>query len=435
MQRILAAALLAADPALAIRKHLARSGDSLITPNRSYDLLAFHSIYVIGAGKAGARMAHAVSDLLGDCLTSGVVIVKEGYEGTAPLAGIEIIPAGHPYPDERGLHATRRICSLVENATENDLVLCLLSGGGSALLTHPAPGISLDDLVHLTGALLSSGASIHEINTLRKHLDLVKGGNLARRVAPARLLTLILSDVVGNPVESIASGPTAPDPSTYTDALAVLRKYSLEDEVPANIREYLQRGLQGEIPETPKPGNLVFERVENLIVGSNNQAAQAALVQAQREGYNTLLLTTNLQGEARQAGQFLASIARQIATSGQPLSRPACIIAGGETTVTVKGDGSGGRNQEMALGAVEALAGIPAATLVCLATDGGDGPTDAAGAVATGETLSRAHKRGMDPEEYLRRNDAYHFFTPLGDLLLTGPTMTNVNDLAFLFLH
>ncbi len=435
MQRILAAALQAVDPALAIRKHLARSGDSLITPNRSYDLLAFHSIYVIGAGKAGARMAHAVSDLLGDCLTCGVVIVKEGYEGTAPLAGIEIMPAGHPYPDERGLHATRRICSLVENATENDLALCLLSGGGSALLTHPAPGISLDDLVHLTGALLSSGASIHEINTLRKHLDLVKGGNLARRVAPARLLTLILSDVVGNPVESIASGPTAPDPSTYTDALAVLRKYSLEDEVPANIREYLQRGLQGEIPETPKPGNLVFERVENLIVGSNIQAAQAALVQAQREGYNTLLLTTYLQGEARQAGQFLASIARQIATSGQPLSRPACIIAGGETTVTVKGDGSGGRNQEMALGAVEALAGIPAATLVCLATDGGDGPTDAAGAVATGETLSRAHKRGMDPEEYLRRNDAYHFFTPLGDLLLTGPTMTNVNDLAFLFLH
>jgi hydroxypyruvate reductase len=249
------------------------------------------------------------------------------------------------------------------------------------------------------------------------------------------LLTLILSDVVGNPVESIASGPTAPDPSTYADALAVLRKYSLEDKVPANIREYLQRGLQGEIPETPKPGNLVFERVENLIVGSNIQAAQAALVQAQREGYNTLLLTTYLQGEARQAGQFLASIARQIATSGQPLSRPACIIAGGETTVTIKGEGVGGRNQEMALGAVEALAGIPASTLVCLATDGGDGPTDAAGAVVSGETLARARQLGLDPEAFLRRNDAYHFFTPLGILLHTGPTLTNVNDLALLFLH
>ena len=383
-------------------------------------------------------MAQAVCDLLGDYLTAGIVIVKDGYEKIAKsesLAGIEILPAGHPYPDERGLQAARRICTLLENTTGNDLVICLVSGGGSALLTHPASGVSLDDLRKLTDLLLTSGANIKEINILRKHLDQIKGGNLARRVSPARLVTLILSDVVGNPMDSIASGPTVPDPSTYAEALAVLRKYSLEDETPIKIREHLQRGLSGEIPETPKPGDPLFIKVHNLVVGSNFQAAQAALAQAAVEGYNTLLLTTYLQGEARQAGQFLAAIARQIAASGQPIPRPACVVAGGETTVTVKGDGSGGRNQEVALGAVETLAGIPAVTLVCFATDGGDGPTDAAGAVVSGETLARARQLGLDPEAFLRRNDAYQFFAPLGDLLRTGPTLTNVNDLALLFLH
>lgn len=436
--RILVAALQAVDPALAIKKHLSRSGDSLIVADQVYDLATFDSIYVIGAGKAGTPMAHAMSSLLGDRLTAGMVVVKDGYEQLADnqaLASIEILPSGHPFPDERGLHATRRICELLEHTHQNDLVICLISGGGSALLTNPAPGISLEDLRSLTHILLSSGANINEINILRKHLDQVKGGKLARQVHPARLLTLILSDVVGNPLESIASGPTVADPSTYEDALAVLRKYSLEEKIPSNIYDTLQRGTRGEIPETPKPGDPLFDRVNNLVIGSNIHAAQAALAQAESEGYNTLLLTTYLQGEARQAGQFLAAIAQQIAASGQPIPRPACVVAGGETTVTVRGDGIGGRNQEVALGAVETLAGIPAATLVCLATDGGDGPNDAAGAVVSGETLSRARQLGLNPDEFLKRNDAYHFFAPLGDLLRTGPTQTNVNDLAFMFLH
>jgi hydroxypyruvate reductase len=438
IQRILAAALHAVDPGLAVSKHLSRSGNSLRVTGQTYDLASFDSIYVIGAGKAGAPMAIALTNILGDSLTSGIVIVKEGYEqtgATEPLQRVKILPAGHPYPDERGLRATRRICQLLENTKQNDLVICLVSGGGSALLTNPLPGVSLEDLRNLTGLLLSCGATIHEINVLRKHLDQVKGGNLARLVSPAHLLTLILSDVVGNPLDIIASGPTVPDPSTYADATAVLRKYRLEDKVPGSIRQTLDRGENGRLPETPKPGDPLFDRVHNLIIGSNIIAAQAGLAQAAAEGYNTCLLTTYLQGEARQAGQFLAGIARQIADNGQPIPRPACLVAGGETTVTVTGDGLGGRNQEMALGAVETLAGIPEVTLVCLATDGGDGPTDAAGAVVTGETLWQAQHLSLDPVEYLRHNDAYHFFSPLGDLLLTGPTRTNVNDLAFLFLH
>ncbi len=438
VQRILAAALQAVDPALAVSKHLSGSGNHLLVAEQTYDLASFDSIYVIGAGKAGAPMALAVSDLLGDRLTAGMVVVKEGYEhiGAAePLQQVEILPAGHPYPDERGLQATRQICRLLKNTTRNDLVICLVSGGGSALLTSPIPGVSLDDLRALTEVLLSSGADIQEINILRKHLDQVKGGNLARLVSPARLLTLILSDVVGNSMDSIASGPTVPDPSTYADATAVLRKYRLEDKIPSPIRRALHLGESGRLPETPKPGDPLFDQVYNLIIASNIHAAQAGLAQATAEGYNTLLLTTYLQGEARQAGLFLAGIARQIADSGQPIPRPACLVAGGETTVTVNGEGLGGRNQELALGAVGRLAGIPGATLVCLATDGGDGPTDAAGAVVTGETLWRARQLGLDPAEFLRRNDAYHFFEPLGDLLHTGPTLTNVNDLAFLFLH
>lgn len=436
VQRILAAALQAVEPAQAVRKHLSRAGDKLTADDQTYDLASFDSIYLVGAGKAGAPMAQAAIDLLGDRLKDGVVVVKDGYLPDKPLpAGIEILPAGHPYPDERGQQAARRIRSLLEATTTNDLVICPLSGGGSALLTSPTTGISLQELRELTDLLLISGANIQEINTLRKHLDQVKGGNLARLAAPSCCLTLILSDVVGNPLETIASGPTVPDSSTYADALAVLSKYSLEDRIPVNVLEILQRGTRGEIPETPKPGDPLFDRVQNLIIGSNIQAALAGVAQAETEGYNSLLLTTYLQGEAQPAGQFLAAIARQIAASGYPLARPACVVVGGETTVTVKGDGAGGRNQEMALGAVGPLAGIPAVTLVCLASDGGDGPTDAAGAVVSGETLSRARNLGMDPEEYLRRNDAYHFFAPLGDLLRTGPTLTNVNDLAFLFLH
>jgi hydroxypyruvate reductase len=363
-----------------------------------------------------------------------VIIVKEGHvTGLGQHSPVRILEASHPLPDERGVQGAQQLIDLLKGVGPDDLVIGLISGGGSALLTSPAPGLSLGDLQALTSALLACGANINEINTLRKHLDLVKGGGLAQWVAPARLATLILSDVVGDPLDVIASGPTVPDPTTFAEALGVIEKYQIGAKTPSAVIDRLQQGAAGNIPDTPKPGDPLFERVQNVIVGSNRQAAEAALAQAQAEGLYPLLLTTYLQGEARQVGRVLAGVARQVASSGQPIARPACLVAGGETTVTLRGDGSGGRNQEMALSAVAELAGLPDLALVTLATDGGDGPTDAAGAVVTGETLSRAQNLGLGPEDYLSRNNAYHFFAPLGDLLKPGPTQTNVNDLAFIF--
>jgi hydroxypyruvate reductase len=271
------------------------------------------------------------------------------------------------------------------------------------------------------------------MNTLRKHLDRVKGGGLARLAAPAPLVCLILSDVVGNPLDSIASGPTVPDPSSFQDAWNTIHRYQLEEQLPEAIRRHLQSGVDRTIAETLKPGSDVFAQVHNVLVGSNYQAACSGLVEAQRLEWNTLLLTTYLQGEARQAGQFLASVVRQVADTGQPVKRPACIAIGGETTVTLLGQGRGGRNQEVALGAVEGLAGLENVLLITLATDGEDGPTDAAGAVVTGQTLARATAAGLSVADALKDNNSYEFFARLGDLVVTGPSGTNVNDLCFLF--
>ena len=435
--RIMAAALSAVDPANAVEEHVQRAGAMLTAGGMSYDLDQFQRIFLIGAGKAGAPMAETVARLVGPSLKRGIIITKDGYDrharSTLPDC-VEIIPAGHPLPDQRGIDASQRIINMLADIQREDFVICVISGGGSALLTAPYPGITLAELRILTGALIACGASIDEINTLRKHLDCLKGGGLARLAFPATLLSLVLSDVVGSPLEVIASGPAVPDPTLFGDAKAVLQRYNLAEQIPASILEHLNKGAFGDIPETPKPGDAIFERVLNIIVGSNYQAAAAALTQATTEGFHTLLLTTYLEGEARQAGQALAAIARQIDATGQPIPRPACVVAGGETTVTLRGDGLGGRNQELALGAVLELADIPNAALVALATDGGDGPTDAAGAVATGDTLSRARQLGLDPVDFLDRNDAYHFFAPLDDLLRTGPTFTNVNDLELLFL-
>jgi hydroxypyruvate reductase len=432
--RILAAALQAVDPEAAVHAHLQRAGDRLTIAGRTYALADFRRVLVVGAGKAGLPMAQAAVEVLGERVSGGCMIVKEGHAGGAARVGpIQIIEAGHPLPDERGVQGAGRMAALLADTTAQDLVLCLISGGGSALLTLPADGLALADLRSLTDALLTCGATINEINTLRKHLDRVKGGGLARLAAPARVAALILSDVVGNPLDIIASGPTVPDPGTYNEAWAVLERYGILGEAPRAVREHLQRGREGKLPESPKPGDPLFDDVHNLLVGSNLQAAEAALAQARIEGFQPLLLTTYLQGEAREAGRALAAVARQVAADGRPLSRPACLVAGGETTVTLRGDGLGGRNQELALGAVADLAGLPQVALVTLATDGGDGPTDAAGAVVTGETLARAQALGLDPAGHLARNDAYRFFDPLGDLLKPGPTQTNVNDLAFVF--
>ena len=433
--RVLAAAVAAVEPAAAVRRFLMREATLLHIGAQTYDLGGIARVLLVAFGKAAAPMAHAAAEVLGEYLAGGVVITKDGYFGEAPHIPITVscYEAAHPIPDARGIAATAQVLQLLDGATEHDLVIALISGGGSALLTQPVAGITLEAIQQLTGVLLRCGASIDEINTLRKHLDAVKGGGLAGQAHPAQLAALILSDVVGSPLDSIASGPTVADRSTFADALAVLSRYAVIDDVPASVIAQLRRGAAGEIAETRKPNDLCFGRAQNLIIGSNPQAAAAALEQAKREGFVTIVLTSFLQGEAREAGRFLAAIGREIVTSGQPLTRPACIIAGGETTVTLRGAGRGGRNQELALGAVADLAGIPGMVLVALATDGGDGPTDAAGAVVTGATSQRAASLNLDVNQFLAHNDAYHFFAALDDLLKPGPTQTNVNDLAFLF--
>ena len=432
---VLNAALRAVDPAQAVMNHLRREGQLLIAKDITYNLDNFRHIYIVGAGKAGVPMVAAIARLLGDQITSGIVLVKEGY-GSANdqvLDRIRIVEAGHPIPDRRCLTGSKQIQNLLEQAGVNDLVICLISGGGSALMTYPSGDIPFDTIQTVTQQLLNSGASISEINTIRKHIEALKGGQLARLANPARVISLILSDVVGNPLEVIASGPTVGDPTTYSESLMILRRYKLSESTLKPILNHLTQGRDGVLPETPKPGDPLFDRVQNVIIGSNREACQAALGKARELGFHTMLLTTYLQGEARQAGRFIAALAREISSSQLPLPRPACVIAGGETTVTVCGQGLGGRNLELALGATVDLAGLNDIALITLASDGGDGPTDAAGAIVTGKTLERAKGAGLETEDYLNRNDSYHFFNSLDDLLKPGPTQTNVNDLTFLF--
>lgn len=432
LPEVMAAALAAVEPEQAVRRVLRRDGDTLHVGAQRYDLRRIRRVLVVGAGKAGAPMAAAVAAVLDERLSEGLVIVKQGYAGHRVHGPIELVEGGHPLPDERGVAATERIAQLLVTASADDLVLVLISGGGSALLTLPTPGISLDDMIRLTELLLGCGATINQINTLRKHLSQISGGRLAQLAAPARVATLILSDVVGSPLPVIASGPTVPDPSSFADAWAIVSRYSLAEQLPPAIRDRLQRGLVDPQLETPKPDDPLFTGVQQLVVGSNEIAALAAAERARQLGYQPLVLTTYLEGEARTVGGVLAGVARELALHDRPIARPALLIAGGETTVTLRGSGLGGRNQELALGAVVGLAGLPQVTLVALATDGGDGPTDAAGAVVSGATLAEAQTRGLDPAAFLERNDAYHFFAPLDDLLRPGPTLTNVNDLTLL---
>lgn len=428
-ESILKVALDAVDPFHAVERALQRQGAQLQAGGRRYDLSAFHRVLVVGAGKAGAPMARAAESILGDKLTEGLVNVKYGC--VAPTSLISVNEAGHPLPDARGLDGARRIAQLLQSATEDDLVICLISGGGSALLTLPVPGVSLEDLTVLTSSLLGCGATINEINAVRKHLSQVKGGLLARLSYPATVITLILSDVVGNPLDVIASGPTVPDPTTFQDAWNIIAKYGLESDIPTPIVNVLDEGRRGLRPETPKPGDPVFERVNNVIVASNYVAAKAAERAAKNLGFSTLLFSTYVEGEAREVAKVLAGIAKEIKDSGNPVRSPGCVIAGGETTVTLKGKGKGGRNTELALSAAIAMQGLEGAMIFSAATDGSDGPTDAGGAFAFGDTVRRASEMGLNPLAYLQDNDSYNFFAKLGDLAITGPTNTNVNDLIF----
>lgn len=428
---ILAAALEAVDPVTAVRRYMSLQDDDLRIGQRAYSLNEYQNIYVIGGGKASGAMAKAAEQILGPRLTGGLVNTKYGY--VADTKTVSINQAGHPLPDEAGMQGASQMVDIAASATERDLIICLISGGGSALMTLPVEGITLADMEALTSALLRCGATINEINAIRKHLSQIKGGNLSRLAYPAEVVSLIVSDVVGSPLDVIASGPTVPDSSTFIDAYAIVERYGLLDDLPPSIVQYLRQGKEGSIPETPKAGDPVFSKTHNLIIASNEVAAQAAIAKAEDLAFHTLLLSTFVEGEAREVAHVFSAIAKEILHSGQPVSQPACVVAGGETTVTILGQGKGGRNQELALAAAIQIAGLEEAMIVALATDGTDGPTDAAGAIADGSAQRRARAKGLSASDYLADNDSYHFFEALEDLIMTGPTNTNVNDLTFVF--
>ncbi len=432
-KRIFAAGLKAADPMEAIKREVQVRENLLEIFGRKYHLDRYHQVYVVGAGKAAASMARAVEELFGERVSSGLVIVKYGHG--LPLRRVEVIEASHPLPDDNGVEGTRRIMEILAAAREDDLVFFLLSGGGSALLPCPADGLTLQDKQQTTAVLLSCGATIHEINAMRKHISNVKGGRLARLAYPATTISLILSDVLGDSLDTIASGPMVPDSSRFADCLEIIERYQIGEKIPLPVRAYLDNGGRGGIEETPKAGDRIFDKVQNVIVGSNRQALLAAKQEAEQLGYKTLLLSSFVQGETRVAAALHAAIAKEILATGNPISRPACVVSGGETTVTIRGRGLGGRNQEFALAAAIDLDGIEGVAVLSGGTDGTDGPTDAAGGLVDGTTLRRASAKGLDANGYLQQNDSYRFLKATDDLLITGPTLTNVMDLHVLLVE
>ncbi len=431
---IFKAALAAVEPARAISQSMARSGNTLKIQSgkkvvKAIDLKKINRIFLVGAGKATAPMAKAVEKILGSRLERGVISVKKGH-GLA-LKKTTVLEAAHPVPDAAGVKAAEKIKALLDETQPDDLVFSLISGGGSALLPLPAIDIKLKEKQSVTKMLLGCGATIHEINAVRKHLSQVKGGQMARLAAPAMVVNLMLSDVVGDEMDTIASGPFVPDRSTFEEVAIILAKYKLMKKVPPAVRNHLKKGLTGQVPETPNADDPIFKKITNLIVGSNYISLLAAESEAKAKGYKPLILSSTIEGETREVARVHAALAREVKASGHPIKRPACLISGGETTVTIKGKGKGGRNQEFALAAALDLDGIEDMLVFSAGTDGTDGPTDAAGAMVDGTTCSRAAQAGMSPLKHLNDNNAYPFFEALGDLVMTGPTRTNVMDVRF----
>jgi len=426
-ESIFKAGLAAVAPESAVTRYCRIEDERLWVGSRCYDFAEFKNIYVVGCGKAAAAMAKAMERLLGERITAGIVVVKYGH--LAHLNRIRIVEAGHPVPDHCGEEGARAILALAESAGHDDLVLCLISGGGSALLPLPAAGLTLADKQAAAKVLIACGATIHEINAIRKHTSSIKGGQLARAVHPATLVTLILSDVVGDNLDVIASGPCVPDASSFEDCLSILDDYRIAGQLPEVVVEHLRRGAAGDIPETPKAADPVFRHGFQLIVGSNFDAIKAAGAEAARIGYPPLILSSMIEGDSRQAAILHGGIIKEVLKSGHPVPPPACILSGGETTVVIRGNGRGGRNQEFALALAPRIAGCPSVVALCAGTDGTDGPTDAAGAIVDDATIKRAEALGLNYRRYLEANDAYHFFQYTGELLLTGPTNTNVMDM------
>jgi glycerate 2-kinase len=390
----------------------------------------YKRLMVIGFGKASCPMAKSIEDQLFDLTDSGIVITKYGHcQPPYKPKKIRIFEAGHPVPDENGLIATEAIINLLKGVDKNILLICLISGGGSALFVSPYEGITLNEKQKVTELLLKAGANISELNTVRKHISKVKGGRLAETAYPAKIISLILSDVIGDKLDVIASGPTAPDKMKYNEALKVIEKYELIALTPKSVLETLHKGAKGIIPETPKEGDKAFRNVENIIIGSNRKALEAAKTTAEKLGFHAEILSSEISGEAREVGRRLAKKAIEAKGKGQ---KAKCLISGGETTVTVKGSGLGGRNIELALSFAMEIEGIDGITLLSAGTDGTDGPTDAAGAIVDGETIKKAKAAGLNPEEYLKNNDSYNFFKKIDSLFVTGPTGTNVMDIQIM---
>src|SRR3990170_1662747 len=423
------AALEAVDPKVIIKSKIQLKGNTLRIGRLSFNLKEFKNIFVVGGGKASGCMAETLEEILGERIKDGTINVPYACP-QYQTRKIKLQRASHPIPDISGVKGASQMLELVSQAEENDLIICLLSGGGSSLMPQPCTGVSLSDKRRVTDALLKSGATINEVNTVRKHISGFKGGWLAKRAYPATVVNLILSDVVGDPLDSIASGPTVPDPTTFQDAVETLKRYRLWGKAPTSVKEVLLRGENGLISETPKAGDKAFEKVHNIVIGNTLTASRAAYNSVKNTGLNALLLSSRLEGQARDVGTVLASIAKEVIASGNPVPQPAGIVAGGETTVTVVGKGKGGRNQEIALGAALKIGNMDGVVVASISTDGVDGPTDAAGAMADGKTTERAHILNLNPLKLLAENNSYRFLSKLGDLIFTGPTGTNVCDVA-----
>ncbi len=433
VELIIQAALHAVDPHQVVRNSMQMNGSFLQIQGKSVDLASYEHVFLIAIGKASQKMTKAGDDLFGNFVTKSIVLSKHIDPSVQLPNKYELITGGHPVPTLESMLAARKILDLAKSAGKNDLVLFFISGGGSALMTLPEDGITLVEMQDCSRLLLASGADIHEFNAVRKHLDQVKGGKLALAASPAVCFSCILSDVVGSSLSSIASGPTVPDPTTFIDACDVIKKYKLSDRLPESIGSVLQKGMEKKIPETLKPNLLPPASFSNFLLAENRTAAEAAASEAQKHGFHTLILTTSLTGEASQAGKFLASILKEMTRENAFLKKPALVIAGGETTVTLKGKGIGGRNLETALGAVESMRDLDHVALITLATDGEDGPTDAAGAIVTGKSWQEGLEKGLDVRLCLEKNDSYTYFHKIQGLIQPGVTGTNVNDLNFLF--
>lgn len=438
VNEIFLSAIAAVNPASAVHARLKRQKNILCLtdnhhPKLTYNLNNYNHIYIVGAGKATAPMAKAAEDILGNDIRSGCIIVKYGYK--EKLSRTQIIEAGHPLPDENGLSGAKEIIRLLSNAGEKDLIISLMSGGGSSLLSLPADPLTLTELQIVSSLLIKRGATINEINAVRKHLSRVKGGRLAKIAYPATVINLMISDVVGNDPATIASGPFVADGSTFEDSLKTIRKYRLTDSIPEDVLTRLIAGTRGDIEETPKENDPAFKKISNAVIAANRDALQAAKQTAEHMGYHAVILSSLFEGDTKEMAFFHSRIALEIHHASHPVNPPACIISGGETTVQVRGKGLGGRNMEFAMHSAVFIDGYNKITMASIGSDGTDGPTDAAGAVADGASLRRAREMGLSPTKYIQRNDSYHFFEALNDLIITGPTNTNVMDIRIMLIH